>query len=394
MPWNNQSGGNGTGSPGPQGPWGRGQSGGGGVRPPDMEEILRRGQDRLRRILSGRFTSGSLTVAALALLILWLISGIYFVNTDEEGVVLRFGAVSALAGPGMKYHLPWPIEVAYTPKVTSQNKINIGFQTTEAGDDTTQNTDVAEESHMLTGDENIVDVNFTVYWKIKDAPAFLFNVANQEATIKAVAESAMREAVGEDQIERIQTLDREQMQIKVRELMQRTLDEYRLGVMVTRVQMLKADPPGEVIAAYRDVQAARADQDRKRNEAEAYANTIIPQARGQAAHVVQDAQAYRQQVIAEATGQAKRFLAIYAEYRKAPDVTRKRMYLETMSHVFAPLNKVIVDDSAKGVVPYFQLPQMLKGVQPVVVQGANPQTPATGSAPETVIATPPEGGSP
>ena len=393
MPWNNQSGGNGTGSPGPQGPWGRGQSGGGGVRPPDLEEFFRRGQDRLRGVLSGRFTSGSLTVAALALLILWLISGIYFVNTDEEGVVLRFGAVSALAGPGMKYHLPWPIEVAYTPKVTSQNKINIGFQTTETSDDTTQNTDVAEESHMLTGDENIVDVNFTVYWKIKDAPAFLFNVANQEATIKAVAESAMREVVGEDQIERIQTSDREQMQIEVRELMQKTLDAYHLGVVVIRIQMQKADPPGEVIAAYRDVQAARADQERKRNEAEAYANTIIPQARGQAAHVVQDAQAYRQQVIAEATGQAKRFLSVYAEYRKAPDVTRKRMYLETMSRVFAPLNKVIVDDSAKGVVPYFQLPQMLKGTPGTAVPGTAQQSPQVGS-PETVVATPPEGGNP
>jgi membrane protease subunit HflK len=393
MPWNNQSSGNGTGSPGPQGPWGRGSGGGGGVRPPDFEEFLRRGQDRLRGLLSGRFTSGSLTVAALAVLILWLLSGIYFVSPDEEGVVLRFGAVSALADPGMKYHLPWPIEVAYTPKVTTQNKISIGYQTTEASDDTTQNTDVAEESHMLTGDENIVDVNFTVYWKIKDAPAFLFNVANQEATIKAVAESAMREVVGEDQIERIQTSDREQMQIEVRELMQKTLDGYRLGVIVTRVQMQKADPPGEVIAAYRDVQAARADQDRKRNEAEAYANTIIPQARGQAAHVVQDAQAYRQQVIAEATGQAKRFLSVYAEYRKAPDVTRKRMYLETMSHVFAPMNKVIVDDSAKGVVPYFQLPQMLRSAPAGGAPGTSQQT-APGSSTETVVVTPPEGSSP
>jgi membrane protease subunit HflK len=391
MPWNNQSGGNGTGSPGPQGPWGRGSSGGGGVRPPDFEEFLRRAQDRLRGILSGRFTSGSLTVAALAVLILWLLSGIYFVSPDEEGVVLRFGAVSALAGPGMKYHLPWPIEVAYTPKVTTKNKISIGYQTTETSDDTTQNTDVTEESHMLTGDENIVDVNFTVYWKIKDAPAFLFNVANQEATIKAVAESAMREVVGEDQIERIQTSDREQIQIEVRELMQKTLDGYRLGVVVTQVQMQKADPPGEVIAAYRDVQAARADQDRKRNEAEGYANTIIPQARGQAAHVVQEAQGYRQQVIAEATGQAKRFLAVYAEYRKAPDVTRKRIYLETMSHVFAPMNKVIVDDSAKGVVPYFQLPQMLRG-SGAVAQGA--PAPAQPGTPETVVVTPPEGSGP
>jgi membrane protease subunit HflK len=359
------------------------------VRPPDIQAMLRRWQDRLRSLLPRGFTSGSLTLIALVVLTIWLLSGIYFVGPDEEGVVLRFGAVSALAGPGMKYHLPWPIEVAYTPKVTTENKITIGYQPAESSDDNAQGSDVTEESHMLTGDENIVDVNFTVYWKIKDAPAFLFNVANQEATIKAVAESAMREVVGEDQIERIQTSDREQMQVEVRELMQKTLDGYRLGVVVTRVQMQKADPPGEVIAAYRDVQAARADQDRKRNEAEAYANTIIPQARGQAAHVVQDAQGYRQQVIAEASGEAKRFLAIYVEYRKAPEVTRKRMYLETMSRVFGPLNKVIVDDSAKGVVPYFQLPQMLKPQAPATTTPSPPGTP-----PETVVVTPPEGSSP
>ena len=214
---------------------------------------------------------------------------------DEVGVVLRFGAVSAISDSGMRYHLPWPIEIAYTPKVKNENKISIGYQPAESGEETSQLSDVVEESHMLTGDENIVDVNFTVYWKIKDAPAFLFNVPTpQEATIKAVAESAMREVVGENQIERIQTSDREPIQIRVRDLMQKTLDSYHMGVLVTRVQMQKADPPGEVISAYRDVQAARADQERKRNEAEAYANTIIPQARGAAAHIVQDAEAYRQ----------------------------------------------------------------------------------------------------
>jgi membrane protease subunit HflK len=218
---------------------------------------------------------------------------------------------------------------------------------------------------MLTGDENIVDINFTVYWKIKDAPEFLFNVPRpQDTTIKAVAESAMREVVGENQIERIQTSEREQIQVRVRDLIQKTLDSYKMGVIVTRVQMLKTDPPGEVIAAYRDVQAARADQDRKRNEAEAYANTIIPQARGQAAHIVQDAEAYRQQVIAEAGGQAKRFLSVDTEYKKSPLITRKRIYLETLSGVLAPMNKVIVDDSAKGVVPYFQLPSMQKPSPP------------------------------
>jgi len=364
MPWTNDSGGKDTGSQKPRGPWGHGPDDGGGSRP-DLEEFLRRGQDRLRGFLpSGRFTAGTLGVIAAAIFALWIASGIYFARPDEVGVVLRFGAVSAISDSGMRYHLPWPIEVAYTPKVKNENKISIGYLPAESGEEGSQLSDVVEESHMLTGDENIVDVNFTVYWKIKDAPSFLFNVHNpQEATIKAVAESAMREVVGENQIERIQTSDREPIQIRVRELMQKALDSYHMGVFVTRVQMQKADPPGEVISAYRDVQAARADQERKRNEAEAYANTIIPQARGEAAHIVQDAEAYRQQVIAEAGGQSKRFLSVYAEYRKAPDVTRKRIYLETMSAMLAPMNKVIVGEGVKGAIPYFQLPSPQKSAQ-------------------------------
>jgi membrane protease subunit HflK len=375
MPWNNQSGDKDTGSQKPRGPWGHGPDDKDGSRP-DLEEFLRRGQDRLRGLLpSGRFTAGTLGVIAAAVFALWIASGVYFVRPDEVGVVLRFGAVSAISDSGMRYHLPWPVEVAYTPKVKNENKISIGYMQAESGEEGSQLSDVVEESHMLTGDENIVDVNFTVYWKIKDASAFLFNVPNpQEATIKAVAESAMREVVGENQIERIQTSDREPIQIRVRELMQKTLDSYRMGVFVTRVQMQKADPPGEVISAYRDVQAARADQERKRNEAEAYANTIIPQARGEAAHIVQDAEAYRQQVIAEASGQAKRFLSIYAEYRKAPEVTRKRIYLESMSDMLGPVNKVIVGDGVKGTIPYFQLPSSQK-------PQAQPSGPAIRSAP-------------
>jgi membrane protease subunit HflK len=391
MPWNNQTGGNGTGPTGPQGPWGRGPTGGGGGgRPPNLEEFLRRGQDRLKNVLPGGFTSGSLTVAALVVLTIWLLSGIYFVGPDEQGVVVRFGKFVARTAPGPNYHLPWPIETVETPKVTRENQINIGYRlvTDNSGNESTE--DIEQESLILTGDENIVDVNFTVFWQIKDAAAYLFNVENPyntpDATIKAVAESAMREAVGENQIDRILTQDREPVQIQVRELMQKALDSYDAGVTITRVQMQKVDPPPEVIGAYRDVQAARADQERARNEAEAYANKIIPEARGQAARIVQEAEAYRQQVIAEATGQAKRFSSVYAEYRKAPDVTRKRMYLETLSRVFAPMNKVIVDDSAKGVVPYFQLPPMLKSSQTAPVpQQSNPV--------ETVVATP-SGGNP
>lgn len=378
MPWTNQSGGNGSN----RGPWGRApQSGGsGGGGPPDLEELLRRSQDRLRRFLPGGgrgFTTGSLLIILLGVVVVWLLSGIYFVGAREQGVVLRFGKFIARTAPGPNYHLPWPIETVETPEVTKENQINIGYgQVTDANGQTTTE-DVPEESLMLTGDENIVDVNFTVFWVIKDAGAYLFNVDNPDQAIKAVAESAMREVVGQNQIEPILTQDREPVQIQVRELMQKTLDEYGAGVTVTRVQMQKVDPPLEVISAYRDVQAARADQERMRNEAEAYANKIIPEARGQAAQIVQQAQGYKQKAIAEASGDAKRFTSVYEEYRKSPEITRKRMYLETMSHLFAPMNKVIVDENAaKNIIPYL----------PPQAFGRN--------APESVTVTPPSAAAP
>jgi len=326
------------------------------MRPPDFEELLRRVQESLKRYLpAGGLGRGGWAVAGLAVLGLWLLSGFYIVAPSEQGVVLQFGKFIRHTASGINYHLPWPIETAYTPEVTRQKQINIGYKMTENGN-LSQTEDVPDESLMLTGDENIVNMHFTVYWQIKDANAYLFNVDSPDSTIKAVGESAMREAVGQERMELILTSDREQIQIKVKRLMQQALDSYDAGVWVTDVKMQKAEPPDEVRDAYLDVQRALADQDKKRNEAEAYANRIIPQARGEAAQIVQDAEAYRQQVIAEASGSAKRFLSVYQEYKKAPEVTRRRIYLETMSQVLAPLNKVVVDDAAKGVVPYFQLP--------------------------------------
>lgn len=362
MPWNNQPG-NGSGNPPPggggRGPWGRGPVGGG--QPPDFEEMLRRSQERLRRILPGNFGgpgfgSGGLAIIALAIVAVWLMSGIYIVSASEQGVVLRFGAFTARTAPGINYHLPWPIETVHIVDVTHPRQITIGDHPGERDSDETEN--IAQEGLMLTGDENIVNVNFVVYWVIKDAANYLFNVDHPDAAIKAVAESAMREVVGKSPIEPILTQDREPIQNEVRELMQKTLDTYGAGVSVTDVKMQKVDPPDEVLDAYRDVQAARADQERMRNEAEAYANKIIPEARGKAARIVQEGQAYKQRVIAEASGEAKRFLSVYEEYRKAPDVTRKRMYLETMSGMLGSANKVLIDESAKGVVPYLPLPQL------------------------------------
>ncbi|HLY05928.1 MAG TPA: FtsH protease activity modulator HflK [Rhizomicrobium sp.] len=357
MPWSNQSGGGNGQSP--RGPWGRGQSGGGGrMQPPDFGNAWRRMRERLSGMLpGGAMTAGGIAIVLLALIVVWLLSGIYFVTAREQGVVLRFGQYVARTGPGINYHLPWPIETVETPEVTAVNQITIGYRTGAEASDESEVEAAREESLMLTGDENIVDVNFTVGWVIKDAADYLFNVEEQEGTIKAVAESAMREIVGQTEIQPILTEDRAPIEIQVRELMQKTLDSYQAGVTITQVKMQKADTPADVIDAYRDVQAARADQERMRNEAEAYANKIIPEARGQAAKVIQDAEAYRQQVIAQAEGEAKRFLSVEAQYRNAPEVTRRRMYLETMSSILQPMNKIIMDEGAgRSTVPYLPLP--------------------------------------
>jgi modulator of FtsH protease HflK len=368
MPWNNQSsGGNGQGS---GGPWGGGSSSGGGSSggPPDLEELLKRSQDRLKRILPGSgFTAGGIAIVAILLVLGWLASGVYFVSAQEEGVVLLFGRYVSRTAPGMHYRLPWPIETVYTPVVTVPTFTTVGYRANNEPPDESEDDNTQEESLILTGDENIVDINFVVGWKIKDAADYLFNVKDPQATVKAVAESAMREVVGESQIEPILTQNRAEVESQVHELMQQTLDVYRAGIVITQLQMQKADVPPEVADAYRDVQAARSDQETARNKAEAYANNVIPTARGKASKIVQDAEAYRQQVIAEAEGEAKRFLSVYEEYKKAPEVTRRRMYLETMSQVLGDTNKVIIDDSVgKGVVPYLPLPGLERRRTPSV----------------------------
>jgi membrane protease subunit HflK len=377
MPWNNQTGGR-PGNGG-RGPWGGGPS---GTQPPDLEDLFKKSQERLRSALPGGFGRGSVVIAALVVVALWLATGIYFVQPDQQGVVLRFGAVAYQTSSGPHYHLPWPIETVETPSVTRENQISIGFQ--PAADGSNQTRQVPEESLMLTGDENIVDINFTVFWVIKDAADYLFNVENpgnpnaiiKENTVKAVAEAAMREVVGRNMIDTVLTENREMIQSDVRMLAQQVLDSYGAGVTITRVQMQKADPPAQVIDAYRDVQAARTDQDRMRNEAEAYANSVVPQARGAAARIVQQAEAYKEQTVAEAEGEASRFTAILTEYRNAPEVTRRRIYLETMQQVFANMNKVILD-TENGVVPYFPLPAITQGAPGARAGGAAaPNAPA------------------
>ena len=367
MPWSNQGGGGPWGSGG-KGPWGSGPQSS-GPSPPDLEEILRRGQDKLRRVLPGGNLGGrGFALMVLGVLVLWGFSGFFRVEPDELGVVLRFGEKVREVQPGLNYHLPYPIESVLTPKALRVNKIDIGMRVVDdirRGGTTTR--DVPEESLMLTGDENIVDVDFSVLWKVKPAGVgeYLFNIQNPEGTVKAVAESAMREVVGRSEIQPILTGARQTIENAVQELMQKTLDHYGAGIFVQQVQLQKVDPPTQVIDSFRDVQAARADLERAQNEAQTYANRVVPEARGRVAQITQAAEAYRQQTVAEATGQTSRFLKMYEQYKKAPAVTRERMYLETMERVLGGTDKIILDSGAGGnsVVPYLPLNELTRPPQ-------------------------------
>jgi membrane protease subunit HflK len=266
------------------------------------------------------------------------------VQADEQGVVLRFGRFVAQTSPGLNYHLPWPIEAAYTPKVTTVNRADIGMR---GGEDRRGSAgvtrDVPEESLMLTGDENIVDVDFSVFWVITDAADYLFNIQDPQGTVKAVAESTMREIIGQNKIQPILTEQRQKNEEMVKDLMQATLDSYGAGIGITQVKMQKVDPPAAVIDAFRDVQAARADQERARNEANSYANRVVPEAQGEAFRIRREAEAYRAQTVAEADGEASRFSAVLGEYKNAESVTRQRMFLETIERVLGNSSTVVID---------------------------------------------------
>jgi len=363
MPWSNQGGG--PWGSGPKGPWGSG-SPPSGSSSPDLEDLLRRGQDKLRNVLPGGGLGGTgIVIVGLIAVALWLASGIFQVAPDELGLVMRFGKFNRKVDPGLGYHYPYPFESVEIPKVTRVTAIPIGVRLVEDARRGTQTRDVPEESLMLTGDENIVDVDFTVFWVVAagttGASDFRFNMQNPEGTVKAVAESAMREVIGRSELEPVLTGGRQRIESEVHDLVQKTLDQYKSGVSVTQVQMLKVEAPAQVIDAFRDVQAAQADQERAQNEARTYAGREVPAARGRAAQLTQSAEAYREQTVAEATGQTARFNKIYAEYKKAPEVTRQRLYLETMERLFGGTDKIILDSSGpggSGVVPYLPLPEL------------------------------------
>ena len=342
-------------------PWGSQGGGNGRGQGPDLDNVIRDLQNKFKGFIPGSFF-GKLgpAVILLALVLIWLASGFYRVLPDEQGVVLQFGKYTTTTQPGLNYHFPYPIERVLTPKVTKVNRVEIGYR--QSPDNrTTQIRDVPEESLMLTGDENIVDIDFSVFWIINDAGKFLFNVQVPELTIKSAAETSMREVIGQSKIQSIFTEGRTEIEDKARVLIQSILDDYEAGVTITQVQTQKADPPNEVIDSFRDVQAARADLERQRNEAEAYANDIIPRARGEAEEILQNAEGYKQKVIADSEGKAARFLSIQSEYAKAPVVTKQRIFYETMESVFGDMDKIIIDkDSGQGVLPYLPLPEISK----------------------------------
>lgn len=301
---------------------------------------------------------------ALAAFLIYLLSGLYIVAPDEQGVVLRFGEYHRTADSGLHYHLPWPMETLQKPNVTRENIIELGFRTFNGQG----NVDVPEESMMLTGDENIVDLDFTVRWKVANARNYLFNVLDVEETVASVAESVMRETIGRHPIDDALADNKLAIQQESKQHLQAVLDYYRAGVQITGVDLQQVNPPREVIDSFRDVQAARADAEKAINEARGYSNRILPLARGQAAQVVQDAEGYKAATVARAQGEASRFSAQVQAYRTAPAVTEQRLYMDAMTEVLKDSPKVVVTGKGGNLLPFLPLNQLAPAAGPTPTQ--------------------------
>ncbi|MBQ4827259.1 MULTISPECIES: FtsH protease activity modulator HflK [unclassified Leisingera] len=374
-PWG--GGGSSGGGGGNRGNNGGNNGGGGGRKPedpqiPEIDELVKKGQEQLRVLMGGRggsggrggrgggsggggplFTKGTLGLAVVAAAVLWGFASFYTVKPEEQSVELFLGEYSSTGQPGLNF-APWPLVTKEILPVTREQTEDIGVgggRSSEAG-------------LMLTGDENIVDIDFQVVWNINDPAKFLFNLRDARTTIRAVSESAMREIIAQSELAPILNRDRGSIASRLQELIQFTLDDYDSGINIIRVNFDKADPPASVIAAFRDVQAAEQERDRRQNEADAYANNALAEARGQAAELLERAEGYRARVVNEAQGEASRFSAVLTEYQKAPEVTRKRLYLETMEKVLGRVDKIILDEQSgegQGVVPYLPLNELRRG---------------------------------
>ncbi len=361
MPWSNQNGGGPWGGGGGgKGPWG----GGGGQQPPDIEELLRRSQDRMKKIIPGGSAKLLLPLIVIFAAFVWIATGVYRVQEGERGLELTFGRWDNLETmPGLRINWPPPIGHTEIVNVQKSNRVDIGFRGGEAESRSRAAVrNIAQESLMLTGDQNIADIEVRIAWRIGDPARFLFNIQNPESTVKVAAESAMREVVGQTPFTDVVGEGRGLVEQNTLNLLQEILDSYETGVIIEDVQIQKSRPPAQVVDAFDDLQRAEQDKERLENEAQAYANSIVPEARGDAQRMIQEAEAYKEQQIQEAEGEAKRFLAVYDAYRVAPDVTRRRMYLEAISEVFGSAEKVIIDSDAggTGVVPYLPLPELQK----------------------------------
>ncbi|MCH2075573.1 MAG: FtsH protease activity modulator HflK [Rhodobacteraceae bacterium] len=367
-PWGGGGGNNGSGGGGNRGnrPGGGNRGNGDGPQIPEIDEIMKKGQEQLRVLMGGRggsnngsggdgggggpaLTKGTLGLGALAVLLLWAFNSFYTVRPEEQSVELFLGDFSSIGQPGLNF-APWPVMTYEILPVTREQTVEIGTGT-RGGD----------AGLMLTGDENVVDIDFQVVWNISDPSQYLFNLADPPQTIDAVAESAMREIIAQSQLAPILNRDRAVISQRLEDLIQSTLDSYESGINVIRINFDRADPPQDVIAAFRDVQAAEQERDRLQNEADAYANRVLAEARGEAAQVLEQAEAYRAQVVNAAEGEASRFSAVLDQYLRQPDITRQRLYLETMEQVLGRVDKIILDENGgggQGVVPYLPLNEL------------------------------------
>ncbi|MEP2029106.1 MAG: FtsH protease activity modulator HflK [Paracoccaceae bacterium] len=373
-PW---GGGGNSGGGGNGGDDNRGNQGGGrkpgteGPQIPEIEDLMKKGQEQLRVLMGGRgggggdsgggrksggggpaFTRGTIGLGVVAGLVLWGMASFYTVKPEEQSVELFLGKFYAIGQPGLNF-APWPLVTAEVIPVTREQTEDMG------------GARGAQDGLMLTGDENVVDIDYQVVWNIDDPAKYLFKLANPPQTIRAVSESAMREIIAQSELAPILNRDRGVIADRLQDLIQSTLDSYESGVNVIRVNFDKADPPPTVIDAFRDVQAAAQERDQLQNVADAYANRVLAEARGEAAQLLEESEGYRAQVVNEAEGEASRFSAVLTEYEKAPDVTRMRLYLETMESVFSDVDKIIVDDDiggqGQGIVPYLPLNELRRG---------------------------------
>ncbi len=376
MPWNV------PGGSGDKDPWG--QSGRGEQGPPDLDEIVRKIQNKLGGIFGGRKGGGGSSgpkagglgagLIVVILLSIWLLTGFYIVQQGERGVVLRFGKKADVTTAGLRWHLPWPVERVEKVDVEAVSVIEIGYRVNQR---TGAKTKVAREAVMLTEDENIIDIEFAVQYRISDASDYLFNVRDPRGTIFAATESAIREIAGKNTMDFILTGGREEVGQKTRAVLQEILDRYKAGILVTQLRVQDAQPPAEVKAAFDDAVKAREDEQRFKNEAEAYSNDILPRARGGAARLLSEAEGYKASVIARAEGDARRFTAIAREYAKAPRVTRDRLYLETVEQILTRSTKVLIDQKGGNNLVYLPLDKLMSRA----VEQVEPST-AT-AAPET-----------